>query len=179
MANVAADFDEYGMEEDVLINLQAVHRFFSLLLLLDQPCLVLTLQKWEAKLLETRVADFNRAPNAAATGDDDSEPETTSRASASVAPSPVLPSGAGVAGPSSRPYQAYQPGMMNGGLALPSGMGMGGGQGLALPGQYLNQRGANGDVRVKQEVEEVLRPRGGAVRATSALPHTKAKSDYI
>ncbi|TYJ58362.1 hypothetical protein B9479_000908 [Cryptococcus floricola] len=37
ISSVKVDFEEYGMEEDVLQNLQA---------------------KWEAKLLETRVADF-------------------------------------------------------------------------------------------------------------------------
>ncbi|KAL7420495.1 transcription factor IIA subunit alpha [Cryptotrichosporon argae] len=41
IGNVQPDFEEYGMDEDLLAILQS---------------------KWEAKLLETRVADFARAP---------------------------------------------------------------------------------------------------------------------
>ncbi|KAK1925635.1 putative general RNA polymerase II transcription factor [Papiliotrema laurentii] len=91
IANVAVDFEEYGMDDDVLQILQA---------------------KWESKLLETRVADFARAPGASSS----SSPEP--KASQGGAPTASSP-----AGPSNPPQPAY-------GLSFPAP-----GHGLALPGQ--------------------------------------------
>jgi len=52
---VAADFDEYGVDEDILKALQA---------------------KWESKLLETRVAPFHTAGNASREDDDLHQPSS-------------------------------------------------------------------------------------------------------
>ncbi|WOO76780.1 Transcription initiation factor IIA large subunit [Vanrija pseudolonga] len=66
MANVAVDFEEYGMDEDLLPLLQ---------------------QKWESKLLETRVAEFARAPGAPETGNGDASAGAgASRPPAAAAP---------------------------------------------------------------------------------------------
>ncbi|WVR06570.1 hypothetical protein IAU60_003602 [Kwoniella sp. DSM 27419] len=104
------------MDEEVLVNLQA---------------------KWEARLLETRVADFARAPGGSsspeAEGEDGPSQQRTDQAS-----SPAGPSGSQ-------------------GLALPQLS-----SGLALPGRSTN--GSAGDnVRVKAEPgEDPMRIRGGA-----------------
>lgn len=104
----------------------------------------MTSQKWEAKLLETRVAEFNRAPNAAE--EDDSPPESSHQ---STNASPPQTAGAG---PSSRPQQnTPQPG----GLALPGRPANGVGMVQGWPGPD--------GTRVKQDPDDVMRPRGGAV----------------
>ncbi|ORX37168.1 transcription factor IIA, alpha/beta subunit-domain-containing protein [Kockovaella imperatae] len=116
------------MEEDVLINLQA---------------------KWEAKLLETRVADFARAPGVSGSPDADGDSEVS------------RPSGATAASSSTgNPNQAYsyQPANQAYGLALP-------GQNMAGPSSMMNGKGRppipGNDVRVKSESDDVLRIRGG------------------
>jgi len=157
IVNVRVDFEEYGMDEEVLTNLQA---------------------KWEAKLLETRVADFARAPGTASTPDGEGDEE-------SVDPSLRFSDHDSQAG-SARPGEAYREtygysgtpsafygsaygsngvragsGGVNGngiGNGVAGGSG-GGGMGLALPG--MNGNGYD-DVRVKTEPEDVLRVRGGA-----------------
>ncbi|OCF39329.1 transcription initiation factor TFIIA large subunit [Kwoniella heveanensis CBS 569] len=115
IASVKVDFEEYGMEEEVLMNLQA---------------------KWEARLLETKVADFARAPGSSESPEPEGEGGSPSQADATGAVSPP-------AGPS-----------VSQGLALPPLTG------LALPGRAT----ANGDdVRVKAEPgEDPMRIRGGA-----------------
>lgn len=117
--SVRVDFEEYGMEEEVLTNLQA---------------------KWEAKLLETRVADFARAPGSTATASPDGE---SSKPYMNSSPP----------GPSQKTYAHPFP--------PPS-------HDLALPGQGKQGHG-NGfgeDVRVKMEPDDVLRIRGGAAPYT-------------
>lgn len=57
IANVAVDFEEYGMDDDLLPMLQSVGFQRSQVMWSLQ-------QKWEGKLLETRVAEFARAPGA-------------------------------------------------------------------------------------------------------------------
>ncbi|KAL1413094.1 transcription factor IIA subunit alpha [Vanrija albida] len=80
MANVAVDFEEYGMDEDLLPLLQQVRAAQQPLILSHGP---LTKQKWESKLLETRVAEFARAPGA---------PEASNGEAASrPAPAPAPP----------------------------------------------------------------------------------------
>ncbi|WWD18718.1 hypothetical protein CI109_103172 [Kwoniella shandongensis] len=108
------------MEEEVLVNLQA---------------------KWEAKLLETRVADFARAPGSTTSPDPES-PNSQQTRNDHLASSPPGPSGVFPPPPSH-------------GLALPGRHGAAGG-------------GVNGfgdDVRVKMEPgngDDVMRIRGGA-----------------
>ncbi|KAI9634774.1 transcription factor IIA, alpha/beta subunit-domain-containing protein [Dioszegia hungarica] len=132
MASIEADFEEYGMEEEVLQTLQA---------------------KWEAKLLETRVADFNRAPGAGPSGsaaDIDDSPPADSRTSTASSPPKTA-----AAGPSSRAAQGYPP----------SGAGPSGG-GLAIPGRPMAQPPIQGwsgqEIQIKQDPDDVLRMRGGA-----------------
>ncbi|KAK6907777.1 transcription initiation factor TFIIA large subunit [Kwoniella mangroviensis CBS 8886] len=117
IANVKVDFEEYGMEEEVLLNLQA---------------------KWEARLLETRVADFARAPGSS------SSPEPgEGGGNEGVSPNSTIPTN-----PVSSP-----PGPSSGIFPPP-------GQGLALPGRNLN---GGDDVRVKAEPsDDIMRIRGGA-----------------
>lgn len=146
MSNVAVDFEEYGMEEDVLMTLQA---------------------KWEAKLLETRVADFvQAAPQSEADGesDDEARPPANGHGGAVAGPSngsqPVAPQGAS----EGNDAFGYTGAIAAGQLALP-GMGNGAahgrGNGLALPGM--------GGVQVKQE-EDPLRLRGGAPSEDDVKP---------
>lgn len=132
-------------------------RYASAILVLLSTSLLLETQadrqKWETKLLETRVADFARA-----SGDrsDSEEPETNGQH-----PKPGSPSG-----PSS---SMTQPAF---GLSFPTGS-----HGLALPGQVMQgnygsgsqqqmgMRGYDG-VNVKQDPDDLLRLRGGAVSST-------------
>ncbi|WVQ84359.1 hypothetical protein IAT38_006511 [Cryptococcus sp. DSM 104549] len=115
------------MEEEILQNLQA---------------------KWEAKLLESRVADFARAPDSSPGPDSPSESHKDL-----LSTSPPGPSGSH--SQDMFPFQRQ-------GLALPGGAGGSGGAGGA--GGYGNGGGqGNGEVRVKTEqVDDVLRLRGGA-----------------
>ncbi|ORY30594.1 transcription factor IIA, alpha/beta subunit-domain-containing protein [Naematelia encephala] len=88
--------------------------------------------KWERKLLETRVADFARAPG------------QTAPPSASPAYDDG-PSGVPGPGPSTSAAYGYSQPMMQGpGMALPFSNGV-----------------VGGDVRVKNEPEDILRVRGG------------------
>ena len=119
-------------------------------------------QKWEAKLLETRVADFARAPGASGSPEPEDHPP-------SGRPPPALHSSP--AGPSNQRQYQYAP--TSQGLALPgprmntgagpSNLGMGNGIGSSNFGQ-------RDDVRIKTEVEDVLRVRGGMVSPLLTSP---------
>lgn len=100
-------------------------------------------QKWEAKLLETRVAHFHSANPHEQHGDYRSSPVEHDAQSSrqSLASSPPD-------GPS-----AYAPAQYGGYAAYPSG-------GLALPGQ-LNGHGQSNGYAVKPEPDDPLRLRGG------------------
>ncbi|WWC88413.1 uncharacterized protein L201_003324 [Kwoniella dendrophila CBS 6074] len=107
------------MEEEVLLNLQA---------------------KWEARLLETRVADFARAPGSSSSPEPGEGGEGGN--AEGVSPSSTLPTN-----PVSSP---------------PAGPSSTSGQGLALPGRHMNGD-SNEGVRVKTEPsEDTMRIRGGA-----------------
>ncbi|CAD6564535.1 MAG: hypothetical protein TREMPRED_005413 [Tremellales sp. Tagirdzhanova-0007] len=123
VANIQVDFEEYGMEEEVLINLQA---------------------KWEAKLLETRVADFARVQGSTAT--------TASPDIESLKPINSSPSG----------RFSIQQNQYSHALPPPS-------HGLALPGQLRQGHGYEQNMTVKVESDELLRIRGGA----SPIPESK------
>jgi len=137
IANVGVDFEEYGMDEAVIIALQA---------------------KWEAKLLQSRVADFARAPGAGDDDDDDSDDNESSRA-----------------GPSSQTQNnAAPPHNPYGYSGAPATIQNGYNQhyqqttqqynpGLALPGM----------VNVKAEPDVPIRPRGGAINDSPPLSETK------
>ena len=141
IANVGVDFEEYGMDEAVIIALQAVCRQELRSTQADK-------QKWEAKLLQSRVADFARAPGAGDDDDDDSDDNESSRA-----------------GPSSQTQNnAAPPHNPYGYSGAPATIQNGYNQhyqqttqqynpGLALPGM----------VNVKAEPDVPIRPRGGAV----------------
>lgn len=63
IANVSVDFEEYGMDEDLLPLLQSVSTA-----LWGASYGELTRQKWENKLLATKVADFALRPDNEAAG---------------------------------------------------------------------------------------------------------------
>lgn len=164
IASVSVDFEEYGMDDDVLQILQA---------------------KWESKLLETRVADFARAPGAGSS----SSPEPGPSHNHGQASSP--------AGPSSLPQPAYGLSFPNAGisqshgLALPGGSssfthpsngaynpmsGMGGMSGMQGFGGMMNGQNGAGYGDIKPDQEELLRLRGGAVDDEERLkPYVKAE----
>ncbi|WWC62854.1 uncharacterized protein I303_105452 [Kwoniella dejecticola CBS 10117] len=112
------------MEEEVLLNLQA---------------------KWEARLLETRVADFARAPGSSSSpepgeGDNDNN-GSGGGGGEGISPNSTIPTN-----PISSPS--------GGGIFPPPPSN----QGLALPGRHLN-----GDLQVKAEpTDDIMRIRGGA-----------------
>jgi hypothetical protein len=143
IANVSVDFEEYGMDEAVIIALQAVcHHIMT----------CTDIQKWEAKLLQSKVADFARAPGVENDDEDSSDDDQTNRAGPSTQSTPAAPPHTpyGYSGPAATIQngynQQYQPNQQyNGGLALP------------------------GAVSVKQEPDIPIRPRGGAV---SLVCHT-------
>ncbi|WVO14311.1 hypothetical protein L204_101943 [Cryptococcus depauperatus] len=132
VANVKVDFEEYGMEEEILTNLQA---------------------KWEAKLLETRVADFARA------GSSSPKPESiTDHKFERSSPS------AGVSVPD---VYSYRPDLMQQGGAVPRVPGMGpiGTNGYINGGVQprYTLSSAQGETRVKMEpTDDALRLRGGS-----------------
>ena len=144
IANVGVDFEEYGMDEAVLIALQAVcHRHT---LSKGQ----LTIQKWEAKLLQSKVADFARAPEAGE-GDDDDDSDDNG-------PSRAGPSSQNQTAPAAPPHNPY--GYSGAPATIQNGYNQQYQQttqqynpGLALPGM----------VNVKTEPDMPIRPRGGAV----------------
>jgi hypothetical protein len=117
---------------------------------------VLTLQKWESKLLETRVAEFARAPGAGAS----SSPEPDA---SGPDPNAAGPSGTGLSGASTGAgANDFGMGYPQAGAGLPA-------QGLALPGMAMNgMRGYTGYDGVKPETDDILRMRGGSVGPVSA-----------
>lgn len=133
MNSIQPDFEEYGMDEEVWMTLQA---------------------KWEAKLLESRVADFIQA---APPDDVESDPE---------APLAAASNGANGANGNQRPASldnepfGYSGAIAAGqpGLALPIQPTRP--PGLVLPGMQ-NGQGYGQGVQVKQE-EDPMRIRGGA-----------------
>lgn len=132
VANVGVDFEEYGMDEAVLTLLQAV----------SHGCQAeAKRQKWEAKLLQSKVADFARAPGASDDEDDDDDdaPHAGS-SSAEATPSQAGHNPYGYTNAPNYTQQYSTAGQFNGTLAMP---------GMA----------------VKTEPDVVIRPRGGAVSA--------------
>jgi transcription initiation factor TFIIA large subunit len=108
---------------------------------------ILTTQKWEAKLLQSRVADFARAPEAGNDDDDDSDDNETSRAGPSSQPQN------NATAPPHNPY-----GYSGAPATIQNGYNQNYQQttqqynsGLALPGM----------VNVKTEPDMPIRPRGG------------------
>lgn len=109
----------------------------------------LTAQKWEAKLLQSRVADFARAPGAGNEDDDEESDDEPSRAGPSSQPQNTA------AAPPHNPY-----GYSGAPASIQNGYNQQYQQntqqfnpGLALPGM----------VNVKTEPDLPIRPRGGAV----------------
>jgi transcription initiation factor TFIIA large subunit len=110
----------------------------------------LTIQKWEAKLLQSRVADFARAPEAGEGEDDDDSDDN--------GPSRAGPSSRTQAAPAAPPHNPY--GYSGAPATIQNGYNQQYQQttqqynpGLALPGM----------VNVKTEPDMPIRPRGGAV----------------
>lgn len=108
-------------------------------------------KNWEEKLLETKVANFARDPNA----DDDSESLADEGGS-----------------PERQADASQRPGDSS---SYTSGQQPHGGQSYYSPSQYADQQRqyagglalppmAYGDARVKNEPDGTIRPRGGAVR---------------
>ncbi|KAK4689013.1 transcription initiation factor TFIIA large subunit, partial [Tremellales sp. Uapishka_1] len=118
MQNVQVDFEEYGMDEDLLGLLQ---------------------QKWEQKLLETRVADFERAPPSPSPKHDDKPSPHTQAYGNHIQSQAQIPNANHYYQPPSQAPHSHQQ--------------------YQLPPQIHQPYG---DIRVKNEPEEVLRIRGGA-----------------
>ncbi|WRT68033.1 uncharacterized protein IL334_005008 [Kwoniella shivajii] len=113
------------MEEEVLSNLQA---------------------KWEARLLESRVADFARAPGSSSSPELDGEGGLRDGQG---------PGQEGISPNSIRPDIMSSPPGPSSGVFPPPG------QGLALPGRH--QQTGDSSLRVKMEpADDIMRIRGGA-----------------
>ncbi|EIW67514.1 hypothetical protein TREMEDRAFT_64096 [Tremella mesenterica DSM 1558] len=109
--------------------------------------------KWEAKLLETRVADFARAPRPNPESDDEPPPPPNA-----ALPQPVSNTNTPINSTTGLAYAQQYPQ----GLALPNV------PGVSRPTNTYPQNGF-GEIRVKTEVEDVLRPRGGALDELEAV----------
>ncbi|KGB79240.2 transcription initiation factor TFIIA large subunit [Cryptococcus deuterogattii R265] len=133
VSSVKVDFEEYGMEEEILMHLQ---------------------QKWEAKLLETRVADFARA------GSSSKSPSPTLESKPEPSSPPAGPSNSQSADMFPFPRQGQVQGSS---AAMPGAPGVGAvgtngfvNGGVQVPG------GQQGEIRVKMDPDELMRLRGGA-----------------
>jgi hypothetical protein len=161
--NIRTDFEEYGMEEELLQILQEVCPCIKRHLVILPTCEactldhaqkpVLTGQKWEAKLLETRVADFART-NHGSLDSGDEQDGTVPPVFGTTGPYGQAP----LSLPPQHPGYAQQQGPygVNGNHA-PNGFGTTHENGMANGGYPQ-------DFQVKTEPgDDVMRPRGGAV----------------
>jgi len=116
----------------------------------------LTIQKWEAKLLQSKVADFARAPEAGE-GDDDDDSDDNG-------PSRAGPSSQNQTAPAAPPHNPYgysgAPGTIQNGYNQ---------QYQQTTQQYNPGLALPGMVNVKTEPDMPIRPRGGAVSLPTSI----------
>lgn len=113
-------------------------------------------QKWEAKLLETRVADFARA------GSSSRSPSPTLESKPEASSPPAGPSNSQSADMFPFPRQGQVQGSS---AAMPGAPGVGalGTNGFVNGGVQVPSGQQQGETRVKMDPDEVMRLRGGAV----------------
>lgn len=167
VSSVKVDFEEYGMEEEILMHLQQVGLSYSALhrgsggIMTGLLLICLKNQKWEAKLLETRVADFARA------GSSSKSPSPTLESKPEPSSPPAGPSNSQSADMFPFPRQGQVQGSS---AAMPGAPGVGAvgtngfvNGGVQVPG------GQQGEIRVKMDPDELMRLRGGAVCSHSCV----------